>query len=71
MVNHEKLREKVRESGITWRHIAKCLELSPPGLSAKVNGKSDFKADEIAKLRDVLHLKDDEFMAIFFAEDVA
>lgn len=71
MINKDLLKKKVEESGIKYTHIAKCLNISERGLKYKINGGSQFKGDEIAKIRDILHLDAEDVMAIFFADDVA
>lgn len=71
MINKELLKQKVEESGIKYTHIAKCLDISERGLKYKINGGSQFKADEIAKIKDILRLNPEEISAIFFADDVA
>ncbi len=71
MFKTEMFRDKVRESGVTYRHIAKCLGITPQGLSMKVTGKSPFRLDEVQKIKAVLHLSSEDVMAIFFADDVA
>ena len=66
MINKDLLKKKVEESGIKYTHIAKCLNISERGLMYKINGGSQFKADEISKFRDILRLSPEDVMAIFF-----
>ncbi len=71
MINKDLLKQKVEESGIKYTHIAKCLGITERGLKYKINGGSQFKADEIGKIRDILRLDAEDITAIFFDNDVA
>lgn len=61
-----KLKEKIYEKGLKYSHIAKKLGLSAYGFSLKINGKSDFKWEEILKMCDLLNVDDEEKKEIFF-----
>jgi len=71
MVNKELFKDTVEKCGLKYTHIAKCIGLTDRGLAYKVNGHSEFKANEIAIIRDILRLSADDVMAIFFADDIA
>ena len=49
MTDTKRLEEKIKESGITKVHIAKKLNLTPYGLSKKIKGITEFKAEEISR----------------------
>ena len=60
-----------RRAGITKREIAKQLGLSEMGLYKKINNISEFKASELAKLYQILHLETlEQQQRVFFAHDV-
>ena len=64
------LRTKLTESGYKLGFVADQCGLTYQGFKNKVDGKHDFTAPEIYKLRDLLRLSPDEVEAIFFANDV-
>jgi transcriptional regulator with XRE-family HTH domain len=70
MTNREKLKGKIVENGLTQEQLAEILGIRIATLNYKVNNKSEFKASEIKKLAEVLHLTDEEVNTIFFADKV-
>ena len=70
MTDSTLLRNKLTESGYKLGFIAEQCGLTYQGFKYKVDGKHDFTAPEIYKLRDLLRLSPDEVEAIFFANDV-
>lgn len=60
------LRKKIKDSGITVTAVADKLGVSRETLYNRMDGKSEFKASEIACLTDMLRLKKDEQDSIFF-----
>ena len=70
MTNTELLREKIEQSGYKLQFIAKKVGITYPGLLNKINNKSEFRANEIQALYDLLGLSEAERVAIFFAERV-
>ena len=50
----------------TQEKLAKALGLKISGVSARINGKLDFRASEIAKIRERYNLSNDELVQIFF-----
>lgn len=67
MTNTELLRKKIDESGYKLIFIAEHCRLSYQGFMNKVNGKSEFNATEIQKLRVLLKMCPEDVEAIFFA----
>ena len=70
MTNTELLRKKIDESGYKLLFIAEKCGLSYQGFMNKVNGKSEFNAPEITKLRALLEMSPEEVECIFFASVV-
>ncbi len=70
MTNTSLLRAKISESGISISFIAKKMGISREGLYKKVNNETEFKASEIALLKNILHLSNIERDNIFFATEV-
>lgn len=71
MTNTKLLKEKIAQSGLKIGYIATMTNLSRSGLNKKINGRHQFNQFELKVLRNILSIKsDDEFHAIFFADDV-
>ena len=70
MINTLKLKAAIAESGMNQEQIAKMLGVSLCTFNYKLNGTSEFKASEIKKLAELLHLDADKVMKIFFADNV-
>ena len=70
MTNSKLLRQNIDESGYKLQFVAEKCGLTYYGFMKKVNNESEFKASEIAILKELLHLTDSETDQIFFATDV-
>lgn len=68
MVNTNLLKAKMVQQEITQEELAKKLDLYVTTTHNKITGKNEFKASELAKLKQILILTDAEFMNIFFAQ---
>lgn len=68
MVDCAKLKGSIVAKGFTQEKIAEKLGLSTTAFSNKVTNKTEFKASEISKIRDLLCLTYDELSSIFFAK---
>lgn len=68
MTNTKLLKEKISTSGYKLNYIAEQCNLTYQGLMNKVNGKNDFTAPEIHKLRELLKLSPADVEIIFFAD---
>ncbi len=64
------LSEKIEQSGMKRKAIAKKMNLSPAGLANKLKGKRDFNANEIKEIAHAINLSDDDILRIFFADVV-
>lgn len=67
MTDTKLLREKIEESGYKIAFVAQSCGLSYQGLLNKINNKTEFTASEIAAIRELLGLSNEESAAIFFA----
>ena len=67
MTNTVLLRTKIEQSGYKLRFIAGKLGLTYQGLLNKLNNHSEFRANEIQALYNLLGLTEKERVAIFFA----
>lgn len=65
MTKTDVLREKIRLSGYKLTFIAEKCGLTYAGLLKKINNETEFKASEVAILRDLLNLTDAEVQDIF------
>lgn len=70
MTNTLKLKAVILEKGFTQEQIAEMLGMTIATFNYKVNNKSEFKASEIKKLGEILHLTAEEVNTIFFADKV-
>lgn len=61
----EGLREKIEQRGLKLQHVAKVLNLSRYGLSLKLSGKHDFRANEMRQLTELLELSETEINQFF------
>lgn len=57
---------KVKECGLKYNHIAKCLGITNEALIRKRNGIIPFKIPEVKILKDILNLSCSEIDKIFF-----
>lgn len=58
MTNTDLLGKKIKESGLMKKFIAEQLKITPNGLTAKLQGRRDFKSKEILVMCDLLHITD-------------
>ena len=70
MTNTKLLREKIDQSGYKLRYIARKVGITYQGLLNKINNRSEFRANEIQALYDLLDLTEKERVDIFFANQV-
>lgn len=71
MTDTELLMEYIKNSGLKLIYIAECLGLSRFGLAKKINNETEFKASEIEKMCEILHIDSmEERKKIFFAKEV-
>ena len=66
MTNSELLKETINEKGIKTGFICEKLGISRQALSKRLAAKSDFRADEIAIMCNILNLSAQDMNAIFF-----
>lgn len=69
-MNYELLRAYIRDSGIKVSYLADKIGMTRQSLHAKLNGNRTFTQSEIMALKIALHMNDEDFMRIFFAECV-
>lgn len=70
MKGMELLRKKIDQAGFKLTYVAERLNLTYQGFKKKLDGDTEFKASEIAVLKDLLKLSDADVQAIFFDDDV-
>ncbi len=70
MTDTIKLKQAIKDSGMTIVAIAEKAGILRETLYNKINGESEFKASEISALSKVLNLSNEERDAIFFANEV-
>lgn len=67
MTDTAELNAAIARAGLSKKFVAKALGLTYAGFWKKVRNLSEFKATEIKKLQELLHLSDEERDRIFFA----
>ena len=67
MTDHVKLQEIVKNSGLKKSFIAEKMGITYQGYIKKESGKSQFLANEIAVLKDLLRLTNKEVTDIFLS----
>lgn len=70
MLNTLKLKARVVESGISVNEIAEEIGVNPATIYRKINGKSQFTADEMLKIKKILHIDTVSFCNIFFGSEL-
>ncbi len=69
-MNNELLREVIKDSGVKVTALADKIGISRQSLTMKTNGERSFDQGEIMAIKTNLHLTDEQFMQIFFNDDV-
>lgn len=69
MTDTNALRNRIRDSGLKYYYVARILGITPYGLQKKIENASEFKANEIEALSNLLHLTTAERMEIFFCQN--
>ena len=69
-MNYELLRAYIQDSGVKVSVLADKMGISRQSLHFKISGVRPFTQSEIMALKKTLHMDDDIFMRIFFAECV-
>ena len=67
MVDGERLRSEITKTGRTFTFVADYLGITTRALFLKLDGKTEFKGSEIAKLAKLLDFSMEQIDEIFFA----
>ena len=70
-MNSSELKAAMARNNDTQEKLAEFLGLQTSGVSARINGKIDFRRSEINKIRERYNLTDQETISIFFNENVS
>lgn len=70
MVNSEKLKEKIDETGVSISHLARKSGMTRESFYNKMNNETEFKVSEMLKISKALNISFEEREEIFFADDV-
>ena len=68
MFNYQKLLGRMKEKNFSQLQLAKTVGMAEATLNIKLNGKSFFKQNEIAKICETLEIADEDVNAYFFAQ---
>ncbi len=69
-MNNDLLKEVIQDKGVKVTVLAEKIGISRQSLYMKLNGDRTFDQGEIMALKTNLHLSDEQFMEIFFNDDV-
>ena len=68
MTDTKRLKEIIKDQGITKKRLAERMSLSSYGLALKIDGKQQFKSEEIKSICNILGINNPEdIVSIFFA----
>ena len=70
-MSYAKLRGRIREKFTTIQRFAEAMDLDTSTVSAKLNNKTSWKREEIAKACELLGIPADELHEYFFTPKVA
>lgn len=70
MVNTAKLQGLMRERNQTISSLSNLTNLSKTGLFNKIHGKVEFVCSEMQIIKQALHLTEEEFVQVFFSQNV-
>ena len=62
------LRERIKEHGISFRDLAKQLDIGEWAMGQKLLGRYEFKASEIDRLCEILNIMDEDIRKFFFTK---
>ena len=71
MVNSRRLKAAIILAGYTQAELAEAASMSKNALNAKINGRSDFRLDEIDTLCRLLTIEKDEDKAQIFLSQIS
>jgi transcriptional regulator with XRE-family HTH domain len=66
---HNKLRDRMKECGVSRELAADACRCSVPTIHNKMNGKTEFTVSEIFALLGLLNLTSDDIREYFFMEE--
>ena len=69
--NFAKLRGRMVEKNVTCKDLADRIGMEPPGLSLRLNGKRQFRLNEVEEIVTALDIPEDQVAAYFFTRKVA
>lgn len=64
--NYNKLRGRIRETGLTQEEVAKQINVNPATLSLKLNNASEFTQSEIRSICELLNISGHDLSDYFF-----
>lgn len=69
-INSKKIKERIKELGLTQGDIAKALGLAQSTVNQKINNVRSMSVDEAEKLAELLKIGDQDFCIYFFWQEV-
>ena len=68
MTNKNLLKSKLALKGYTQKVVARKISMKEPTLTQKINNNQPFRTEEIARMKKILNLTNDEVVEIFINE---
>ena len=68
MTNKNLLKSKLALKGYTQKVVARKILMKEPTLTQKINNNQPFRTEEIARMKKILNLTNDEVVEIFINE---
>lgn len=66
-MNVRMLKAKMVNEGVSTKQLGKFLDLSKSSIYLRMSGMTEFRLPEVAKIRLLLELSDEETIQIFFS----
>lgn len=60
------LKDLINEKGLKLEYVAGKLGITRESMSAKINGRRDFRLSEVQMLKQILNLSANDILTIFF-----
>ena len=70
-MNSLEMKVAMKKNEDTQEKLAEALGLQISGINARINGKTDFRASEISKIRKRYNLTPEEVCKIFFSQEAS
>ena len=67
MINTQAIKDRMKETRVTQAELAAAVGIATPTMNQKIHNIRPLTLDEAEKVASVLHIRNEEFAAYFFA----